>query len=365
MKEGCDPRFMRTNGKKSTLVLEDGSLFKGYSFGSLKSVSGEVVFNTGMVGYPESLTDPSYKGQILVMTYPLVGNYGVPGNKSLNGLLTLFESDRIQIQGLVVSDYSFNYSHWNADKSLGDWLKENDVPALYGIDTRMLTKRLREKGTMLGKIIVSDENLEYHDPNNENMVAMVSTKQPIYYGNGKTRVVVIDCGCKNSIIHSLLDRDVTVIRVPWDYDFFDENFNGVVISNGPGNPKICLETINNVKKAIEKNYPTFGICLGHQILSLAIGADTYKLKFGHRSQNQPCVEIGTQRCYITSQNHGYAVVNGNLPKGWEPWFINANDGTNEGIRHRSQPFMSVQFHPEATPGPVDTAHLFDEFLKLL
>lgn len=375
MKEGClscifriaisYPRFMQINNRNSTLVLEDGSLFKGYSFGFPKSISGEVVFNTGMVGYPESLTDPSYKGQILVMTYPLVGNYGVPGNKNLNGLLASFESDRIQIQGLVISDYPFNYSHWSADKSLGDWLRENDVPALYGIDTRMLTKRLREKGTMLGKIIVSDENLEYYNPNNENMVAMVSAKQPIYYGNGKKRIVVIDCGCKNSIINSLLNRNVTVIRVPWDYDFFDEKFDGVVISNGPGDPKMCQITINNIRKALEKNYPIFGICLGHQILSLAIGADTYKLKFGHRSQNQPCIEVGTQRCYITSQNHGYAVVDGSLPKGWEPWFVNANDGTNEGIRHRSEPFMSVQFHPEAAPGPVDTNHLFDEFLKLL
>jgi carbamoyl-phosphate synthase small subunit len=299
------------------------------------------------------------------MTYPLVGNYGVQGNNNLNGLSTSFESDKIQIQGLIISDYSFNYSHWNANKSLGDWLKENDIPALYGIDTRMLTKRLREEGTMLGKIIVSEENLEYYDPNNENLVAMVSTKQPMYYGNSNKRVVVIDCGCKNSIIHSLLKRDVTVIRVPWDYDFFGESFDGAIISNGPGDPKMCQETINNVRKAIEKNYPIFGICLGHQILSLAIGADTYKLKFGHRSQNQPCMEIGTQRCYITSQNHGYAVVKETLPKGWETWFINANDGTNEGIRHRSKPFMSVQFHPEAAPGPVDTNHLFDEFLRLL
>jgi carbamoyl-phosphate synthase small subunit len=355
---------MRSDKRKGTLVLEDGSVFEGYSFGSPKAVSGEVVFNTGMVGYPESLTDPSYKGQILVLTYPLIGNYGVPRD-GVDGLPTAFESHRIQIQGLVVSQHSFEYSHWNAARSLADWLKEHDVPALYGVDTRMLTKRLREKGIMLGKIILSEETLELHDPNNDNLVSLVSVKQPVRYDGGKKRVVVVDCGCKNSIIRSLLARGVTVIKVPWNYDFLSENFDGVLISNGPGDPKICGETILTVKKAMEENYPIFGLCLGHQILALAAGADTYKLKFGHRSQNQPCIQAGTRRCYITSQNHGYAVVNEALPDGWEPWFTNANDGTNEGIRHRSRPFMSVQFHPEAAPGPVDTGHLFDEFLSLL
>jgi carbamoyl-phosphate synthase small subunit len=356
---------MRTDRKRGTLILEDGFVTEGYSFGSPRSVAGEVVFNTGMVGYPESLTDPSYEGQILVLTYPLIGNYGVPRIDGVNGVPPAFESHRIQIQGLVISQYSFEYSHWSAANSLANWLEGYDVPGLYGLDTRMLTKRLREKGVMLGKIVFSEEALDFYDPNSENLVSMVSTKQPIRYEGGKKRVVVVDCGCKESIIRSLLARRVTVIRVPWDYDFLSEDFDGVLISNGPGDPKMCRQTILTVRKAMQENYPIFGLCLGHQILALAAGAETYKLKFGHRSQNQPCIEVGTKRCYITSQNHGYAVVNERLPEGWEPWFTNANDGTNEGIRHRARPFMSVQFHPEAAPGPVDTGHLFDEFLSFL
>jgi len=353
------------SGIKGTLVLEDGSIFEGYSFGSPRPVSGEVVFNTGMVGYPESMTDPSYKGQILVLTYPLIGNYGVPESDRDNGLHSAFESHRIQVEALVVSEYCTHYSHWNAVKSLDNWLEEHNIPALYGVDTRMLTKHLRDKGAMLGKIIVSEENPQFYDPNRRNLVSMVSVREPVIYDGGKKRVVVIDCGCKNSIIRSLLVRSATVIKVPWDYDFLNEGFDGVVVSNGPGNPKMCRETIVHVRKAMEVNYPIFGICLGHQILAIAAGADTYKLKFGHRSQNQPCLEVGTRHCYVTSQNHGYAVSNETLPQGWEVWFINTNDGTNEGIRHGSRPFMSVQFHPEATPGPVDTNYLFDEFLRML
>lgn len=349
----------------SMLVLEDGSVFEGRSFGYSKPVSGEVVFNTGMVGYPESLTDPSYKGQILVFAYPLIGNYGVPRSDSAYGLSCAFESDAVQIQGLVVSDYSCHYSHWSASKSLDDWLKEHKVPALCGVDTRKLTKRLREKGSMLGKILIADENVNFHDPNGDHLVDMVSVQYPIRYGRGNTSVVVIDCGCKNSIIRALLARGVTVIRVPWNYNFLNEEFDGVLISNGPGDPKMCLETISLIQRVMEQNRPVFGLCLGHQLLALAAGADTYKLKFGHHSQNQPCVEVGTRRCYITSQNHGYAVRTETLPDGWEPWFTNANDGSNEGIRHRVHPFMSVQFHPEATPGPVDTGHLFDQFLSRL
>ena len=354
---------MRTD--RSALVLEDGAVFEGYPFGFPRPVSGEVVFNTGMVGYPESLTDPSYKGQILVLTYPLIGNYGVPGSDGTTDLPAGFESPRIQIEGLVVSQYSVHFSHRSAVKSLAGWLQEHDVPALYGVDTRMLTKRLRDRGTMLGRIALPEETLTFHDPNKDNLVGMVSVKQPVRYEGGRTRIVVVDCGCKNSIIRSLLARGVTVTRVPWDYDFLGEDFDGVVISNGPGDPKMCRETIRTVRKAMEQNSPIFGICLGHQILALAAGADTYKLKFGHRSQNQPCIEIGTKRCYMTSQNHGYAVASETLPDGWEPWFTNANDHTNEGIRHRSRPFMSVQFHPEAAPGPLDAGYLFDEFLSLL
>lgn len=356
---------MSAEREKATLVLEDGSVFEGTSFGFAKGTTGEVVFNTGMVGYPESLTDPSYKGQILVLTYPLIGNYGVPSSNGVPTLPTAFESDRIQIQGLIVSQYSSQYSHWSAVKSLDCWLKEHEIPALYGVDTRTLTKRLRERGVMLGKIALSEEGCEFHDPNRENLISMVSVKEPVRYAGGKTRVVVIDCGCKEGIIRALLARGVTVIRVPWDYDFLREDFDGVVISNGPGDPKMCGETVLNVRRALEANRPIFGICLGHQILALAAGADTYKLKFGHRSQNQPCLEMGTRRCFITSQNHGYAVATETLPAGWEPWFTNANDGTNEGIRHRSRPFMSVQFHPEASPGPLDPNYIFDEFLRLM
>lgn len=350
--------------QKMKLILEDGSFWQGFSFGAYTSTSGEVVFNTGMVGYPETLTDPSYKGQILTLTYPLIGNYGVPDNIQINQLSKHFESEKIQIQGLVVSDYSEDYSHWNAVKSLDNWLKEFNIPAIYGIDTRALTKRLREHGTMLGQITVRNKTA-FFDPNKQNLVQDVSIAKPILYKSGRKKIVLIDCGVKHGIIRSLLERKVTVLRVPWDYDFSKEEFDGVIISNGPGDPKMCKATINNVKKVIAKNIPTFGICLGNQILALAAGASTYKLKFGHRSQNQPCSEVGTNRCYITSQNHGYAVDKKTLPKDWQEWFVNANDQTNEGIKHKNKPFMSVQFHPEASPGPVDIEFLFDKFLRIL
>jgi len=347
---------------KAKLVLEDGTEFIGYSFGSEKSVSGEVVFNTGMVGYPENMTDPSYKGQILTLTYPLIGNYGVPNNDKENDIPKFFESDNIQITALIVSEYSFNHHHWNAEKSLSDWLKEEEIPALYGIDTRMLTKILREKGTMLGKIIF-EQDISLYDPNKDNLVDEVSIKEKKVYGNGKTKILLVDCGVKYNIIRCFLKRDCTVIRVPWDYDFSKEEYDALFISNGPGDPKMCDVTINNLKEALKEDKPIFGICLGNQLLSLAAGADTYKLKYGHRSQNQPCIQVGTERCYITTQNHGFAVDNKTLPEGWEPFFVNANDDTNEGIRHKSKPFFTVQFHPEATAGPVDTEFLFDEFLK--
>jgi len=347
-------------------VLEDGSLFEGNAFGFEKSAAGEVVFNTGMVGYPEALTDPSYRGQILVLTYPLIGNYGVPGEEKENGLMKYFESDKIQISGLVISDLSEHYHHWAAKKSLDAWMKEQKISGIYGIDTRMLTKKLREKGVMLGKLVV-DEDLDFEDPNKRNLAAEVSTKEKIVYNEkGDKTVVLVDCGTKNNIIRALIKRNMKVIRVPWDYDFLKESFDGVVISNGPGNPKMCNKTIENVRKAIEKEIPIFGICLGNQILALAAGGDTYKLKYGHRGHNQPCVEDKKLRCYITSQNHGYATDMKSLSNDWEEWFVNANDNTNEGIKHKSKPFMSVQFHPEASPGPIDSDHyLFNEFVKVL
>ena len=356
---------MKSNKQEIKLILEDNSVFHGYSFGAKKNVSGEVVFNTGMVGYPECLTDPSYRGQILVLTYPLIGNYGVPGDKKDENLLKYFESDHVQVQGLIISDYSSNFSHWNAKKSLSDWLTENHVPGVFGVDTRELTKKLRKKGTMLGKIVYNNENTSFEDPNRRNLVAEVSINKPVVYKKGPRKVIIVDCGCKNNIIRAFLKRDFTVFRVPWDYDFLNEIADGIILSNGPGDPTKCVKTIENVKKAMEKNMPILGICLGSQILGLAAGARTYKLKFGHRSHNQPCLEVGTNRCYITPQSHGYAVDSKSLPVDWREWFMNNNDGTNEGIIHISKPFFGAQFHPEASPGPDDTEFLFDMFIRAM
>jgi carbamoyl-phosphate synthase small subunit len=348
------------------LVLEDGTTFSGCSFGKECGRAGEVVFTTGMVGYPESLTDPSYRGQILVLTYPLIGNYGVPPHTERNGLLDFFESDRIQISGLVVADYSERYNHWNAEQSLSKWLTDGGVPALTGVDTRALTKRLREKGVMLGKIVF-EEDMPFLDPNVTNLVAEVSIPELVEYrpeGTPRGRIALLDCGAKSSIVKSFLARGIEVVRAPWNYPLADLKFDGLLISNGPGDPKMCSDAIRNIQKIMQKSLPVMGICLGNQLLALAAGADTYKLKYGHRGQNQPCVDMGSGRCYITSQNHGYAVDERTLPRNWEPLFRNANDETNEGIRHRSKPFFSAQFHPEANPGPVDTAFLFDDFIKI-
>jgi carbamoyl-phosphate synthase small subunit len=346
------------------LVMEDQTVFHGLSFGAPLSAAGEVVFNTAMTGYPESLTDPSYKGQILVATYPLIGNYGVPQHQIVNGMAEYFESDKVQISGLVISDYSFQYSHWNASKSLADWLRENNVPGIFGIDTRALTKMIREKGAMLGKIVI-DEDISFYDPNKDNLVDQVSTKEIKTYGNGRYKILLIDCGTKNNIIRCLLKRDATVIRVPWNHSPQGLDYDGVLLSNGPGDPKMCHETIEHTRKLLVGNKPVFGICLGSQIMALAAGADTYKLKYGHRSHNQPVILKDTNHCFITSQNHGFAVDNQSIGKDWEAWFTNLNDHTNEGIRHKEQPYFSVQFHPEASAGPVDTEFLFDEFMKLV
>ncbi len=351
--------------KKAFLVLEDGTKLEGTSFGADTDSAGEVVFNTGMTGYPESLTDPSYKGQILTFTYPLIGNYGVPGDeKDEFKILKNFESGQIQVKGLVVSEYCEKPSHWNSKKTLGQWLKEQKIPAISGIDTRALTQKLREKGTMLGKIMRDpSKELAFYNPDLENVVAEVSCKKPIEYKAGRKKVVLIDCGAKNNIVRSLLARNLTVIKVPWNYDFIEKGlkFDGVFISNGPGDPAVVKETHEIIKKCLKSDKPIMGICLGNQIMAIAAGGQTYKLKYGHRAQNQPCIDVNTGRCYITSQNHGFAVKAKTLPKGFEPLFINANDKTVEGIKHTRKPFMAVQFHPEATPGPNDTNYLFDEF----
>lgn len=349
--------------KQAKLTLEDGTVFVGKSFGSENPVAGEVVFYTAMTGYPESLTDPSYTGQILVSTYPMIGNYGVPFGEIQEGIHKFFESHKVHISGLIIADYSFEFSHWNAEKSLSDWLKEYEVPGIFDVDTRALTKILREKGSMLGKIEFDDEVIDFYDPNMENLVARVSCTQREVYGNGGPRVVLVDCGVKNNIMRCLLKRGATVIRVPWDYDFSGEDYDGVFISNGPGDPAMCDETVQNIRKIINEDKPVMGICLGNQLLARAAGADTYKLKYGHRSHNQPVLLEGTNRCFITSQNHGYAVATETLPAGWEPLFTNVNDNTNEGIRHKTKPFFSTQFHPEASSGPTDTEFLFDDFIQ--
>jgi len=349
--------------RKATLVLENGQEFPGWSFGADQATAGEVVFNTAMTGYPESLTDPSYKGQILVATYPLIGNYGVPFRETEDGLLKHFESDRIHVSGLVISDYSFEYSHWNAEQSLGNWLKENRVPAIFGVDTRAITHILRENGSMLGKIVLEDADAEWYDPNTENLVDRVSIKEKMVYGNGRHRVMLVDCGVKYNIIRSLLRHDATVVRVPWNYDYSGDEYEGLFITNGPGDPAVCKTVIDHLRAAMEEDKPIFGICLGSQLLALASGAETYKMKYGHRSHNQPVIEKDTNRCFITSQNHGFAVDHDKLPDDYIPYFLNLNDQSCEGIRHRNKPFFSTQFHPEASGGPTDTSFLFEHFMN--
>jgi len=340
------------------LILEDKTEILGESFGANTPSAGEVVFATGMMGYPESLTDPSYKGQILILTYPLIGNYGVPDKK-------FWESEKIMVSGLIVSTYNDTPSHFQSQKTLAQWFKEENVPLLEIKDTRFLTQKIREKGTMLGKIIF-EKDIPYFDPNLINLVDQVSTKETKFIkGSSSKTVLLFDCGAKNNIQRSLSKRGVNVLTVPWDFDPFEKSdigkFDGILISNGPGDPKMATITIQTVKKAMEKEIPILGICLGNQILALAAGGDTKKLKYGHRSQNQPCKMEGSDRCFITTQNHGFAVSK--IPVGFKPWFTNANDSTNEGIIHKTLPFMSVQFHPEATPGPQDADWIFDYFLE--
>ncbi len=351
--------------RRIKLVLEDGTTFEGKSFGYEGSVAGEVVFNTAMTGYPESLTDPSYEGQILVSTYPLIGNYGVPKDELENGIPKFYESDRIHISALVIADYSFEYSHWNAKNSLREWLIQNKVPGIFDVDTRAITKVLREKGTMLGKIVFEDKDVDFYDPNKENLVAKVSITEKKSYGNGKHKVVLVDTGAKNNILRCLLRRDTTVEIVPWNYDFTQDEYDGVMLSNGPGDPEMCVETVENIRKAIDIEKPIFGICLGNQLLGISSGGSTYKLKYGHRAHNHPVIKVGSDTCYITSQNHGFAIDPESLGSEWEPLFVNINDETNEGIKHKSKPFFSTQFHPEASSGPTDTEFLFDDFIDLI
>ena len=372
-----------------TLILDDGTAFCGKSFGYEKPVAGEVVFNTAMTGYPESLTDPSYAGQLMVLTYPLVGNYGVPPfSFAENGLPRYMESEKIHAEAIIVSDYSAEYSHWNAVESLGDWLKREQIPGITGIDTRALTKKLREHGVMMGRIVFEEEvqmkKEEFPKYGDINYVDKVSCKEIIVYTpDGETKaypadssfliphssfkkVVLVDCGVKTNIIRCLLKRGVEVIRVPWNYDFNALEYDGLFLSNGPGDPDTCEEAVLNIRKALEGNRPICGICMGNQLLAKAGGATIYKLKYGHRSHNQPVRMVGTNQCFITSQNHGYAVDSATLGEDWEPLFVNMNDDSNEGIRHKTKPFFSSQFHPEACGGPTDTeALIFDKFIGML
>jgi carbamoyl-phosphate synthase small subunit len=355
--------------KEARLILDDGTEFCGWSFGYDANAVGEVVFNTAMTGYPESLTDPSYAGQILVATYPLIGNYGVPDTGG-EPLPKFMESERIHVKGLVVADYSEKYSHWNAKGSLAEWLKREKIPAITGIDTRRLTKRLRECGVMRGRIVVSvdSEYLENTDYGSINWVKQVSCKEVIHYNEGAgKRVVLVDCGVKANIIRCLVNRGVEVIRVPWDYDFNRLDFDGLFLANGPGDPEQCSKTVEHIRTFLNNPNvrPLMGICLGNQLLARAAGAKTYKLKYGHRSHNQPVQLVATTKCFITSQNHGYAVDASTLPAEWEPLFVNMNDGSNEGIRHKTMPWFSAQFHPEACSGPTDSEWMFDEFVGCL
>ncbi|MBR4366471.1 MAG: glutamine-hydrolyzing carbamoyl-phosphate synthase small subunit [Bacteroidaceae bacterium] len=359
--------------KKARLVLSDGTVFHGQMFGYEAPVFGEVVFCTAMTGYPESLTDPSYAGQMLTFTYPLIGNYGVPSTAlAENGLPLFTESGRIHVKAMIVADYSGSFSHWNAQESLAAWLKRERVPALTGIDTRRLTKLLREQGVMMGRIELegTQSMIPSEDYGSVNWVERVSCKEVITYqpeGNRRQRVVLVDCGVKANIIRCLIRRGVEVVRVPWDYDFNQLEFDGLFLANGPGDPEKCEVAVEHIRQFLGNKLtrPCMGICLGNQLLARAAGAKTYKLKYGHRSHNQPVRQVGTNKCFITSQNHGYAVDDTTLPDDWEPLFVNMNDESNEGIRHKSKPWFSAQFHPEACSGPTDTEYLFDDFVAML
>lgn len=342
--------------KPAQLILETGEVFYGQSPAKQQGeYFGEVVFNTGMTGYVESLTDPSYTGQILVFTYPLIGNYGVPAPST-------WESKQIHVNGVVMSELAANYSSHSAEKSLIQWLTEQNIPCLVGADTRAITKRLRTQGVIPGAITpVHDKPMTFEDFSGIDWVSKVSIKEPMEYGSGEKRVIAIDCGMKENIIRCLTQYPIRVTRVPYNYDFSGEEFDGVFISNGPGDPIHCKETIAILKKVLTHKKPTFGICLGTQLMALAVGAKTYKLPFGHRAQNQPCLDVQSSRCFLTSQNHSYAVDEATLPKDWRVSFRNLNDQSVEGIEHTKLPFFAVQFHPEAAPGPLDTQWLFQKF----
>ncbi|KLJ09308.1 carbamoyl-phosphate synthase arginine-specific small chain [Blastomyces silverae] len=359
---------------RATFTIRDGPVFHGKSFGAKANISGEAVFTTSLVGYPESLSDPSYRGQILVFTQPLIGNYGVPSaERDENGLLKYFESPSLQAVGVVVADVAERYSHWTAVESLGEWCAREGVPAITGVDTREIVTYLRERGSSLARITIgeeydADQDEAFVDPEQINLVQKVSTKAPFHVsaGNSTAHVAVIDCGVKENILRSLVNRGASITVFPYDYPVHKvaHHFDGVFISNGPGDPTHCQDTVYNLRKLMETSQvPIMGICLGHQLIAMAAGARTIKLKYGNRAHNIPALDLTTGRCHITSQNHGYAVDASTLPSDWKPYFINLNDSSNEGLIHKTRPIFSTQFHPEAKGGPLDSSYLFDIYLE--
>lgn len=363
---------------RATFTIRGGPVLHGKSFGANTNISGEAVFSTGMVGYPESMTDPSYRGQILVFTQPLIGNYGVPSSTARDeyGLLKYFESPHIQCKGIVVANAAMEYSHWTAVESLGDWCKREGVAAITDVDTREIVQYLREQGSSLARITVgeeydADEDEAFYDPGAVNLVHKVSTKAPFHIPAGVTgkneniHIAVLDCGVKENILRSLVSRGASVTVFPYDYPIhkYAHHFDGIFISNGPGDPTHCSNTVHHLKETMDTyEGPIFGICLGHQLLCLAAGAKTIKLKYGNRAHNIPALDLQTGLCHITSQNHGYAVATETLPDDFKQYFINLNDQSNEGMYHATRPIFSTQFHPEAKGGPLDSAFLFDKYL---
>ncbi|KAK0262961.1 Multifunctional pyrimidine synthesis protein CAD [Friedmanniomyces endolithicus] len=366
-------RSTKPSFERATFTIRDGPIFHGKSFGAKANVSGEAVFTTSLVGYPESMTDPSYRGQILVFTQPLIGNYGVPsGARDEFGLLKYFESPNIQACAIVVADVALQYSHWTAVESLASWCAREGVPAITGVDTRAIVTHLREQGSSLGKITIgeeydADEDEAYEDPGQINLVKRVSTKQPFHVPSpvGDAHIALIDCGVKENIIRSIVSRGASVTCLPYDYPIHKlaRHFDGVFISNGPGDPTHCRVTSDNLRNLMDSSQiPIMGICLGHQLLAIAAGGATTKMKYGNRAHNIPALDKTTGKCHITSQNHGYAVDMATLPHDFKEYFVNLNDDSNEGIIHKTRPIFGTQFHPEAKGGPQDSSYLFDAYL---